>query len=102
MADIHQDMVDKTLFEYAHIAPIDNVIGAVLSDTATRLGALYTIIQLLSIDYPNHPDDCDKMYEAMTSQVTYLIALNKYIVADIVIQRIRDECVHRITGSSDS
>lgn len=89
---IREDMLDQTLLTYARTAPLETVIAGFLSETATYLGALYTNVQLLELDYPAQPDNCAEIYQGMKDFVEHLWALNTYILADIVSQRIRDEC----------
>lgn len=89
---IREDMLDQTLLTAARTAPLETVIAGFLSETATYLGALYLNVQLLELDYPAQSDNCAEIYQGMKDCVEHLWAMNRYILADIVAQRIRDEC----------
>ena len=92
---IREDMLDPIFFTAARTAPLETVIASFLSETATYLGALYLNVQVLEFDYPAQPDNCAEIYQGMKDCVEHLWALNRYILADIVSQRIRDECGSR-------
>lgn len=88
--EYREDMLDAALLTAARTAPLEHVIGAFLSTSSTYLGALYSSIQLLELDYPAQPDNAPDIYRDMKHFAEYLLTLNKYILGHIVSQRLRD------------